>query len=499
MRLVTTLLAASAGALEAQARLATTSWVEVRLDALAGLQPGQLPDLRRRVRQRAIATCRAAPEGGRFRGSEAEREALLRAAVGAGFDAVDVEADARFLRRLAEEARRAGAELIVSRHELAAASAAAGVEEFLRAVPAHAVAKYAAGVEGPGDLAALVEACALARRLGRRFAVMGLGDASLRLLAPLLGCELVYCAPPEGPLAAPGQLPAEVVREAHAALPGGQGITARHRVVALLGDPVEHSLSPPMQNAAFAAQGDALVYVALRTPAARLRSVLRGLRAAGFAGANVTTPLKELALDHVDRLDAFAREARAVNTLAVRNGRVVGFTTDGTGALAALREAGAEPRGAVALVLGAGGAGRAVVHALGHAGAEVLVANRTVARARTLARQAGAEAIPWQRAALQQAAARARVLVNCTAVGRDGRGSPLPAALLHEKLTVLDAVYRAGGTPLVRAALRKGCAALPGEALLLHQGAQAYQLWTGEAAPLGVMRSALLAAREAGP
>jgi shikimate dehydrogenase len=492
MRLVTTLLARNRGELAAQAALATTRWVEVRLDALDGVAAGDVAALRKAVKQRAIATCRSGSEGGVFRGSEGAREAVLRAAIHGGFDAIDVEFAAPFRRALVQEAAREGVEVIVSRHDREPAPASA-LDEFLRSVPARGVAKYAAGVRDGADVAALVVLAALARERGVRFAVMGLGDATLRLLAPLLGSELVYCAPPEGAVAAPGQLPARLVEAVHRVLPRPLEATGAHRLVVLLGDPVGHSLSPPMQNAAFAANGDALTYAAVPVK----QKALGGLRAMGFAGANVTAPHKQAILRHLDRVAPAARDAASCNTLVARNGKLTGHTTDGPGAVAALREAGAEPKEATALVLGAGGTGRAVAHALADEGARVLVANRTAAKARALARLIGGEPVAWNRAALAGAVGRASLLLQCTALGRKPRELPLPVALLHEKLTVLDAVYAPKGTPLLRAALARGCNVVPGEALLLHQGALAYRLWTGKDAPLGPMRSALLRAEVA--
>jgi shikimate dehydrogenase len=492
MRLVTTLLGASPDAMVRQARRARTPWLEVRLDALRSGRPGGLPALRRALGKPAIATCRPVAQGGRFLGSEAEREAWLRAAIAARFAAVDLEASAPLLRRLAPLAAREGLEVIVSRHDLE--GPAEDAAQLARAVPPGGVAKYAARVRGPEDLVALLRVAAAFRAQSVRFAVMGLGDASLRVLAPLLGSELVYCAPPEGEPAAPGQLPAELVMAAHAALPPAPRVRGPHRLVLLLGDPVAHSASPAMQNAAFAAQGDALVYAAVRVRAPQLGAAVQALRALDAAGANVTTPLKERALAHLDSLAPEAEEARAANTVVARAGRLRGHNTDGPGALAALREAGAQE--GPALVLGAGATGRAVAHALARSGMHVLVANRTPARARGLARAVAGASVPLRRAALRDGLARARVVVNCTTLGRRGAASPLPAALLHEKLAVLDAVYRPGGTPLLRAARRRGCLAVPGEAMLLHQGALAYTLWTGKQAPLGAMRAALRVARE---
>jgi shikimate dehydrogenase len=286
-------------------------------------------------------------------------------------------------------------------------------------------------------------------------------------------------------------LPSEIVARAHAALPAQPAYKGGHRLVALLGDPVQHSLSPAMQNAAFAAGGDALLYVAVRAPKARLGRVVQGLREACFAGANVTHPHKETILEHVDRVDARAQEARSANTLVARAGKLIAHTTDGDGAVAALREAGAEVEDAVALVLGAGGTSRSVAFALRRAGARVLVANRSPAKARALARAAGAEAIALRPAALRTVARRSTLVVNGTTLGSDGRSMPVPAEALHAGLVVLDAVYRPGSTPLVRAARAAGALALPGQALLLHQGALAYTHWTGKPAPLAAMRRAL--------
>jgi shikimate dehydrogenase len=490
-RLVTTLQAGTAAGMARLAQRCTTPWVEVRLDALREGRDA-LVGLRRGVRQRCIATCRAPAQGGSFRGSEAEREAWLRGALQAGFDAVDVEEDAPFRRRIVEEAQRLGAEVIVSRHDLDAPDPRAAL--LGRSVPAGGIAKYAARVRGPEDLALLLTVAAELRGQGVPFAVMGLGDASLRLLAPLLGSELVYCAPPEGEPAAPGQLPAERVRAVHALLRSPP--RAAPRLVLLLGDPVAHSASPAMQNAAFAAQGDALLYAAVRVPARKLGAAVRSLRDLGAAGANVTVPHKQGVLRHLDALHPAARAVGAVNTIVDERGRLVGHNTDGAGALDALREAGCEPRGARCLVLGAGGTGRAVAHALAAASAQVRVANRSPAPAASLARALGGEAVPWSPAALREAVRASDVVVHATTLGMEGRATPLPAATLRPKLVVLDAVYRPGGSPLVRAARRRGCVAVPGERMLLHQGARAYALWTGRPAPVGIMRQALHAALE---
>jgi len=241
-----------------------------------------------------------------------------------------------------------------------------------------------------------------------------------------------------------------------------------------------------MHRAALAALGlHDWHYQLLPAPPQLFEEIVRGLPAAGFRGANVTIPHKEAALALADLASARAQAIGAANTLSfAEDGAIEADNTDAPGLLAALGEPVA---GRSALVLGAGGSARAAVWALREAGARVLVWNRTPARARELADELGAE-----RAAVS---APADLLVNCTSVGLGNSSNtfkelPVDPETLGRYATVVDLVYRDGGTELLREASRRGCAVVDGLEILVRQGALSLEAWTGLPAPLAVMREA---------
>jgi shikimate dehydrogenase len=275
------------------------------------------------------------------------------------------------------------------------------------------------------------------------------------------------------------------------------------RRVALLGDPVGHSRSPAMQNAAFDALGLDWRYEAIAVKGERFGSLVQELRAQDYAGANVTIPHKLRALAAADTATDVARAVGAANTLAFRAEGVVAHNTDVDGFLRALRERAPEgPAGMRALVLGAGGAGRAVVHALvQERAARIAVWNRHPERARGLVddlrrHEAG---VPVEQVS-QPAAAEADLLVNATPVGMERKRSPapeedfklldLPADKLDEVAVVVDMVYANKRTALIRAAVARGVPCVDGLDVLVQQGAASFELWTGEQAPLEVMKRA---------
>jgi shikimate dehydrogenase len=253
----------------------------------------------------------------------------------------------------------------------------------------------------------------------------------------------------------------------------------------VLGWPVAHSRSPAMHNAALAALGlKDWSYQRLPVPPELFAETVRALPAAGFAGANVTIPHKEAALAVADEATAAARAIGAANTLTFGSGgAIAAANTDAPGLIAALPF---DVLGRTALVLGAGGSGRAAAWALREAGASaVRVWNRTPERAQELASGLDVE--------VAQGAAPADLLVNCTSVGLTDPAEtfkelPLIADALGEYACVVDLVYRDGDTPLLAAARLQGCAVVDGLEILVRQGALSLEAWTGRAAPLDVMR-----------
>ena len=266
----------------------------------------------------------------------------------------------------------------------------------------------------------------------------------------------------------------------------------------LFAHPAGHSLSPAMHNAAFEALEIDAVYRAVDVPPVELADRIGTLRDPGTLGANVTIPHKEAALPLMDRLTEATRAIGAVNTIVARGEELVGDNTDAGGFLRALAEAGIEPRDRHALVIGAGGAARAVAYALATAGAQrTFVFNRTYERAVRLAADLAAfgDVRAIDEEALEVAGPSCTLLVNATSVGMAGTGTegdlPLPADAVPGDGAVVDIVYRPTQTPLLRLAGHRGLIAQNGVPMLVHQGAAAFEQWTGRVAPVDAMRSAL--------
>lgn len=262
------------------------------------------------------------------------------------------------------------------------------------------------------------------------------------------------------------------------------------KCVFLLGDPVGHSLSPVMQNAAFRACGFDWQYELLETPHAQLGETVARLRKADCAGANVTVPHKEAVLEFIDDLSEQARKIGAVNTIVNRDGKLLGENTDVYGLVQALREASVELSGIRAVVLGAGGAARAATFALAENGASsITVMNRTEGRARKLASDLR-DFYPNLNVDVGAIAAfaTADLIVNATSVGMSPNENESPMRWSFPRgVAAIDLVYRPLQTRFLREAERAGARPIGGVSMLVHQGAVAFQLWTRRDAPVELM------------
>lgn len=277
--------------------------------------------------------------------------------------------------------------------------------------------------------------------------------------------------------------------------------------VGVTGYPLSHTVSPAFQQPAFDHYGIPATYRTYPVTAADLPSLIAALRNTEWLGLNVTIPHKEAVTALVDRCTPTAANIGAVNTLFKEDGNLVGDNTDAQGFLTALRTDGAnDPAGARVLVLGAGGAGRAVLVALAQAGTgHITLANRHRERAESLLsaleESLGAQdcmVVDWASAALRQAATAADIIVNSTAVGM-AKGpapeqSPLPPHVFQGNQLVFDLVYTPSRTPLLRLAQQGGARTLDGLPMLVYQGAASFERWTGKPAPLKLMKAKALAA-----
>lgn len=458
---------------------------ELRLDAL-GSAAAIVRVLTRLARRRTpltlIATCRRPPEGGEFSGSPAAQLALLNWAVRAGCRWVDVEGETleQFPPRL-RAAVLPPAQRIVSFHDFRRTpQRLERVYRRLAGLGADRV-KIAVTARRQRDNLAVLE---LARRHRRRVIALAMGTVGVpgRVLALRAGSALTYGAPDRGAATAPGQLPWSELRGLYRA----HRLNARTRVYGLIGQPVAHSLSPAMHNAAFVAARLNAVYLPFEV--AELRDFLACVAPLGIAGFSVTQPHKETILPYLDGVDPLAATIGAVNTVVVRAGHsLYGYNTDYVGVLRTLQRY-IRFHASQVLVVGAGGAARAVAFGLATAGAFISVTARRPRAARALADTVGGEAVP--RAGLRRR--RFDAIVNCTPVGQAPEVAAVPLRAEEANCRVLfDLVYNPRETELLRRARRRGIRTVPGWQMLVEQGAAQFEIWTGLRAPREVMRRAV--------
>lgn len=271
------------------------------------------------------------------------------------------------------------------------------------------------------------------------------------------------------------------------------------QVVGVFGSPIAHTASPAMHNAAFKAAKLNWCYLAFHVEPQNLRSALTGIRDLNCRGVNLTVPHKILALDIVDEVDAEARKLGAVNTVLVNDGKLIGYNTDGYGFTKAIKEDfDITLHGKRVLVLGAGGAGRAIaIQCALDGAAKVIVANRTQAKIAPIAAEIKGMLTLFQEIgldadSLQRMVGEVDLIVNATSVGLQSADSlALPSQLFSPGVAFFDTIYRPAETQFLRQAVGAGAKVSNGLSMLLHQGAKAFEIWTKRKAPLTVMRRAL--------
>ena len=277
-------------------------------------------------------------------------------------------------------------------------------------------------------------------------------------------------------------------------------ISGRTRICGIIGDPIEHTMSPVMHNAAFKNKGVDYVYLPFRVKKEELGKAIEGMRALNIRGLNITIPHKVVIIQFLDELDPLANKIGAVNTIVNNDGVLKGYNTDATGFLQALLERGIEPEGKSVVILGAGGASRAISFILAERGSSLVILNRTWDKAKICADriseifQSEATALKLNRGNLAAALSQADILVNATSVGMrpNINETPVTSNLLKPGLVVFDIVYNPIKTRLRREAEAAGATVISGLDMLVWQGALAFEKWTGLEAPIGVMREEVI-------
>jgi len=277
-------------------------------------------------------------------------------------------------------------------------------------------------------------------------------------------------------------------------------ISGKTRLCAIIGDPVGHSLSPVMHNAAFKELGLNLVYLAFNVCPKDLKNAVFGAKSLGIKGLNVTMPHKNKVMNYLDGLDFTAESVGAVNTILNNQGRLIGYNTDGKGAMFALQENGVFLEKKKLVLLGAGGAAQAIAHQAAQEVDELVVLNRHPDKAKKLVNSlpknldSSIRSGPLSFEVQKQELETADILINATCVGMhpDNESSPISSGLLRSDLALMDIIYNPLETKLLKDAKKVGAKVISGVEMLIYQGAVAFHIWTNCSAPVDVMRKAAL-------
>ncbi len=424
----------------------------------------------------AIATCRRSVNGGKFTGSVSTQVDVLTKAGASGFHMVDVEIETAQEAKPGElkKLRETGTGLIVSHHNF---KATGDLDEVFRKILAFAP-EFIKIVPTANTLSDNVTLMRFLEHGSDSSNIIGIcmGEAGVisRVLGVRAGSAFTFAAATPGEETGPGQIAARTLIETYRI----DQVDAATKVYGVVGDPVRHSLSPAMMNAAFRRETVNAVYLALQT--ADLKDLVKLVSEIPLQGLSVTMPFKQTILPYLEHTDPLSAKIGACNTLLrAQDGKLYGFNTDVAGITAPLEKR-TTLRGAKVLVLGAGGSARAAVFGLKDKGAEVFILNRTLETAQKLARQAGAKAL--KREALGKTPFD--IVINATPVGMAGNAAEplLGPAELKTKL-VFDLVYNPLETPLIRMARQQNIPFITGVEMFVQQGARQFEIWTGKPAP----------------
>ncbi|HYM75210.1 MAG TPA: shikimate dehydrogenase [Candidatus Dormibacteraeota bacterium] len=477
---------------KAEALARDNPFLEFRLDYLS--KPGlALPRIKRFLESHhgtvVIATCRRAVSGGKFRGSIASQLDVLSKAAAAGCQLVDVELQTATKckpEQLHKLRSRAG--LILSFHDFRATKKLDETLEKMLAYPAD----FYKVVSTATTLADNVTMIKFLAREGDRHSMIGMcmGEQGFisRVLGVRAGSIFTFASAIAGEETAPGQVTAQELRSVYRI----DQVDVATRVYGVVGDPIGHSLSPAIMNAAFRRENVNAVYLALH--AKTLKDLLTCVREIPIHGISVTMPYKEAILTHLDNTDSHSTKIGACNTVVrAQDGKLYGFNTDAAGIVRPLERRLNTLEGARILVIGAGGAARAAVFGLKERGSEVYILNRSLASAKKLAHQARARII--KRPDLKKLAFD--VIINATPVGMgNSKESPLQDKEINARY-VFDMVYDPPETRFLKLARERGAQIIPGIEMFVHQAARQFEIWTGKPAPWDEMlRVVLLALQE---
>jgi 3-dehydroquinate dehydratase/shikimate dehydrogenase len=466
---------------------------ELRIDCLR-----RDPDLKRILAKRPtplVFTIRRGVDGGLWRGNEEKRQALIREAIALGVDYVDLEMD------IAPKIRRFGkTKRIISYHNFKATpSEVQDVAEQCDEMDADVV-KVATLASTVADASHVLEA---GSRIPVPTIAVGMGEIGFftRVLGAKYGAPFTFAGFNPERMFAPGMVSHAVLKRDYLY----NQIDAQTEVYGVIGDPIAQSLSPAIHNAAFRHMGMNKVLVPFLIPAGTLDDSLKALDWLGIKGFSVTIPHKEAVVAMLSARDGAVERTGSCNTVEIRDGKMVGHNTDYRAAMDSLEDVlGGRTENEDAsplldkqvLLLGAGGVARTIAFGLARRGASITVTNRHDERATSLAEEVGARTINWG----QRASTLADIIINCTPVGMHPNvdDTPVPpAAFQRNNMVAFDTVYHPENTMFLKLALERGAHAVTGVEMFVQQAAHQFKIYTGQNAPLDVMRDVVR--RKLGP
>jgi 3-dehydroquinate dehydratase/shikimate dehydrogenase len=474
---------------KAESLVRDNSFLEFRLDYIS--KPGlALPRVKQFIETHPgimlIATCRRVASGGKFRGSIASQLDILNKASAIGCQLVDVELQTAQKCKSAQlQKLRGRSALILSYHDFRGTRKLDETLEKMRAYPAD----FYKVVSTAGTLSDNVSMIQFLGREADKQSLVGvcMGEQGLisRVLGVRAGSVFTFASVSAGEETAPGQATAQELRSVYRI----ETVDAATRVYGVAGDPVAHSLSPAIMNAAFRRENVNAVYLGLH--AKTLKDLLNCVRQIPIHGLSITMPYKEAILPYLDNTDSHTTKIGACNTVVrAQDGKLYGFNTDTSGVVRPLERRLSTLQDAKILILGAGGAARAAVFGLRERGAQIFILNRSAAPAQKLARRAHARSI--KRADLKKLAFD--VIINATPVGMGNtRETPLQEKEINTRYA-FDMIYDPGETRFLKLAKERGAQIIPGIEMFVHQAARQFEIWTGKPAPQDDMLQVVLLA-----
>ncbi len=432
-----------------------------------------------------IITCRREADGGQWQHSEEQRIMLLRSAIAAGVEYVDLEAD------VADSIPRFGpTKRIISLHDFVRTPD--NLEQICNELAAHDadIIKIATMANAPRDNIRMLE-LVQSSRIPTIGICMGEIGTPTRILGMRYGAPFTYATYHQERALAPGQLSYKLMREIYRV----DEIDEQTELYGVIGDPIAQSLSPVLHNSGLSHLGLNKVYLPFRVPVENLDSFMRDCHWLGIRGLSVTIPHKEGVLKYCTKIDGAVKGIGAANTMLFHNDEVLGFNTDYRAAMVCLDERlGTADRktplaGHTALLLGAGGAARAIAFGLRRRGADVCVASRAMGKAEGLAASLGCRAVPWE----HRHNVSADVIVNATPIGMHPNvdESPYDPRRLRPNAIVFDLVYNPEQTLLLKEARQRNCRTISGVEMFVGQAALQFQHFTEHAPPMNVLQANL--------